>query len=330
MKPRIIPRASILPHDAERVVPVSAGWVGGSGRVRLGRVGSGWGRVDRRLLATVNASTASADPTVGSASRSRSRSTVDAGGGGVSGVPPGPLQVRMSRTSPGRYALHEFSRNVYDVVVTDGARARLTTSAAEPAPVGRRRPRRDVRMRYRVFGDRTDGTYLEIDATPRAHQHAGGADVGAGTGSAADAADIRTSRRHGVERRDAVVPDRRSARVPGAQPAVLMDSPAEFGPGVLETLPRRWPAGDSRPARRSRRTPPRRHRGRRRTLSTASADRRTGTADVRRIPGLRERRLHVPYGLPAMGQRRRHGAPQQHGARRPRRAGRLASTCWAR
>ena len=35
-------------------------------------------------------------------------------------VPAGPLQVRMSRTSPGRYALHEFAKNVFDVRITDG------------------------------------------------------------------------------------------------------------------------------------------------------------------------------------------------------------------
>src|SRR5262245_51569314 len=30
-------------------------------------------------------------------------------------VPPGTLEVVMSRTSPGRYAIHEFAKNVYDV-----------------------------------------------------------------------------------------------------------------------------------------------------------------------------------------------------------------------
>ena len=30
-------------------------------------------------------------------------------------VPPGPLQLRMSRSSPGRYSLHEFAKNVFDV-----------------------------------------------------------------------------------------------------------------------------------------------------------------------------------------------------------------------
>ena len=36
-------------------------------------------------------------------------------------LPPGPLEIRMSRTSPGRYALHEFAKNVYNVRITDGS-----------------------------------------------------------------------------------------------------------------------------------------------------------------------------------------------------------------
>ncbi len=31
-----------------------------------------------------------------------------------------PLQLRMSRSSPGRYAIHEFGKNVYNVWVVDG------------------------------------------------------------------------------------------------------------------------------------------------------------------------------------------------------------------
>src|ERR671916_82888 len=32
-----------------------------------------------------------------------------------------PLEIHMSRSSPGRYALHEFAKNVFDVQLTDGA-----------------------------------------------------------------------------------------------------------------------------------------------------------------------------------------------------------------
>ena len=38
-----------------------------------------------------------------------------------SDVPEGTLELRMSRSSPGRYALHEFAKNVYDVRIMDGA-----------------------------------------------------------------------------------------------------------------------------------------------------------------------------------------------------------------
>src|SRR5215212_2118502 len=33
----------------------------------------------------------------------------------VTGLKPGPVTFRMSRSSPGRYATHEFGKNVYDV-----------------------------------------------------------------------------------------------------------------------------------------------------------------------------------------------------------------------
>jgi predicted metalloprotease with PDZ domain len=84
-------------------------------------------------------------------------------------VPAGLLQLRMSRTSPGRYALHEFAKNVFDVRITD--------AAGQPVMVSRPNPHQwdvttassgDVRVRYRVFGDRVDGTYLGIDST---HAH---------------------------------------------------------------------------------------------------------------------------------------------------------------
>jgi Predicted protease with the C-terminal PDZ domain len=86
-----------------------------------------------------------------------------------SGVPSGgTLHVRMSRSSPGRYAPATFAKNVYDVSATDGK--------GHPLPV--RRPDSHgwdvsghdgtVRVRYTVWGDRIDGTYLSVDHT---HAH---------------------------------------------------------------------------------------------------------------------------------------------------------------
>ena len=83
-------------------------------------------------------------------------------------VPPGPLQVRMSRTSPGRYALHEFSKNVFDVRVRDGKGTTLTPARPDLHQWTITGHDGTVVMTYRVFGDRTDGTYLSVDAT---HAH---------------------------------------------------------------------------------------------------------------------------------------------------------------
>ena len=78
------------------------------------------------------------------------------------------LEIWMSRSSPGRYALHEFAKNVYDVAVTDPAGRALPVIRRDPyrwLVMGRGRP---VRFAYTLFGDRGDGTYSQIDPT---HAH---------------------------------------------------------------------------------------------------------------------------------------------------------------
>lgn len=83
-------------------------------------------------------------------------------------VPAGALRVRMSRSSPGRYATHEFAKNVYAVRATD--------AAGRPLPVERSSPQEwrvtghdgTVVFSYTLFADRADGTYAGIDET-RAH-----------------------------------------------------------------------------------------------------------------------------------------------------------------
>ena len=83
-------------------------------------------------------------------------------------VPAGVLQLRMSRSSPGRYAIHEFAKNVFDVAITDGAGQRLSFTRPNPHQWDVQQPGGTVRVSYRVFGDRVDGTYLAIDST---HAH---------------------------------------------------------------------------------------------------------------------------------------------------------------
>jgi predicted metalloprotease with PDZ domain len=80
----------------------------------------------------------------------------------------GPLHARMSRSSPGRYAVHEFAKNVYDVHAFDGAGREL--QPARPTPYQWDVDGHDglVKLTYKVYGDHVDGTYLGIDTT---HAH---------------------------------------------------------------------------------------------------------------------------------------------------------------
>ncbi|WP_267434687.1 PDZ domain-containing protein [Sphingomonas sp. GM_Shp_1] len=79
-----------------------------------------------------------------------------------------PVRFQMARSSPGRYALHEFAKNVYSVSAVDGAGRSLTISRTDP--YGWTVPAHDgtVTVRYTLFGDRGDGTYAQIDPT---HAH---------------------------------------------------------------------------------------------------------------------------------------------------------------
>jgi predicted metalloprotease with PDZ domain len=81
-----------------------------------------------------------------------------------------PLEVRMSRSSPGRYALHEYSKNVFDVQVVDGKGAALVPVRPNPHQWNVGGHDGTVRITYKVFGNLVDGTYLGID-TSHAHMN---------------------------------------------------------------------------------------------------------------------------------------------------------------
>ena len=74
----------------------------------------------------------------------------------------------MSRSSPGRYAIHSFAKNVYDVSAVDGRGRPLAITRPDPHGWDVARGDGTVRISYTVFGDRTDGTYLGVD---RSHAH---------------------------------------------------------------------------------------------------------------------------------------------------------------
>jgi predicted metalloprotease with PDZ domain len=141
----------------------------------------------------------------------------------------GTLELRMSRSSPGRYSLHDFAKNVYDVHVFGSDGRELHTTRPDPygwnvAGHGGR-----VTVRYKVYGDRVDGTYLAVDLT-HAHINMPAAMMWA----------------HGLDERPIAIafdqPTGASWKIatqlhPGASPLeftapnlqYLMDSPVEFG-----------------------------------------------------------------------------------------------------
>ena len=79
-----------------------------------------------------------------------------------------PLELRMSRSSPGRYSLHDFAKNVYDVHAFGADGRELATTRPDPYGWNVSGHGGSVTVRYKVFGDRVDGTYLAVDTT---HAH---------------------------------------------------------------------------------------------------------------------------------------------------------------
>lgn len=83
-------------------------------------------------------------------------------------VPAGPFRVQMSRSSPGRYAIHEFAKNVYRVSATDSAGRPLAVERTDPYSWTIAGHDGTVRVTYILYADRGDGTYSQIDTT---HAH---------------------------------------------------------------------------------------------------------------------------------------------------------------
>ena len=150
-------------------------------------------------------------------------------------LPPTPLELRMSVSSPGRYSLHDFAKNVYDVhaLGPDGRDLRVTRPDASGWTVPDHGPA--VSVRYKVFGDRVDGTYLAVDAThvhmnmPAAIMWARGLD---------DRPSILTFvQPAGVARPWSVATQLHPGSMPFTFTApnlqYLIDSPVEFGPVVM-------------------------------------------------------------------------------------------------
>jgi predicted metalloprotease with PDZ domain len=78
------------------------------------------------------------------------------------------LELRMSRTSPGRYALHEFAKNVYEVKAYNSKGVLLPIARPNPHQWNISDHDGTVKLTYTLFANRGDGTYSQIDLT---HAH---------------------------------------------------------------------------------------------------------------------------------------------------------------
>jgi predicted metalloprotease with PDZ domain len=80
-------------------------------------------------------------------------------------VPEGIFYVKMPQSSPGRYARHNFAKNVYDVRVTEGRRraGAVRVDRIDPNTWAVSGHRGRVTFQYTLFADGGDGTYSGID-----------------------------------------------------------------------------------------------------------------------------------------------------------------------
>ncbi|HET9504448.1 MAG TPA: M61 family peptidase [Hymenobacter sp.] len=146
------------------------------------------------------------------------------------GLTPGKnLTVRMARSSPGRYALHEFIKNVYYVTATDGGGKLLNISRNDPYSWDIK-PGADgtVQVEYTLYGDRSDGTYAGID---QQHAHLNmPATLCYGQGLENRAAEVKFDLPNGWKVATQLRPlgdDRTTFAAPNLQ--YLMDSPVVLG-----------------------------------------------------------------------------------------------------
>ena len=81
----------------------------------------------------------------------------------ASDIPSRTAVFRMSRSSPGRYATHEFGKNVYDVSATDQTGKPLTVNRIDGDVYEVPRSGGYIRLKYTLYGNYADGTYVGID-----------------------------------------------------------------------------------------------------------------------------------------------------------------------
>src|SRR5215203_2725190 len=145
----------------------------------------------------------------------------------------GPLELRMSRSSPGRYSVHDFAKNVYDVQAARRDGRPLAVVRTDPHGWVVADHGGSATVRYKIFGDTLDGTYLAVDST-HAHINMPAAVMWA-KGLDDRPASLRFEPPTGEDWRVATQLHRGQSPLEftAANLQYLMDSPVEFGPVVV-------------------------------------------------------------------------------------------------
>lgn len=81
----------------------------------------------------------------------------------VSDIPTRSAVFRMSRSSPGRYATHEFGKNIYDIKAFDQQNRPVTITRTDGDVYEVSRHNGYLRVEYTLYANYADGTYAEID-----------------------------------------------------------------------------------------------------------------------------------------------------------------------
>jgi len=78
------------------------------------------------------------------------------------------VELRIARSSPGRYALHEFAKNIYNVHATDSKGQVLEVTRPNPYAWHVSGHDGTIHVSYTLFANHGDGTYAQVDET---HAH---------------------------------------------------------------------------------------------------------------------------------------------------------------
>ena len=144
------------------------------------------------------------------------------------------LELRMSTSSPGRYSLHQFAKNVYDVHAFGKDGREIELRRPDPSGWIVAGHGGSVSLTYKIYGDSVDGTYLAIDTT---HAHVNmPAAIMWGRGLDDRPVSLTFEQPAGLRWQVATQLHGSGLQFTAPNFQYLMDSPAEFGAITIRTF----------------------------------------------------------------------------------------------